>query len=380
MNQSSNKSRKAAVKNQLVIHKQAEHLMAELSKEANAPIRMEVFKLQNSCGSIANGMVEVFRVRDSRGIPYAGGIQGINKCLNPVCPYCNPELVAAEQMKLIERLSELTRTSKIENTVSYSGSFTCEHHGGERISGLIALLRGALKEFHKNQEVKLAIAGAFFSIEFTTGKGKNDGAHPHIQFIYTFKGSDEREHRRILNLAEPVFREYIEAHSVEVLGVLRGVTWDHEWFSWDGYGVSGFFGRRNPNWTPIEEVTNGFAKNGGLCLALTPDEYAEFYLAQRDGKWFGAYGCWEYPGEPPKPTHHVIATISPQRWNQLHVDTKRILRTVAMDTDHWKDDKVSEYMRIANQAGLPHVIDFEIQRLFSRDFAMFPDSDSMIIY
>jgi len=57
----------------------------------------------------------------------------------------------------------------------------------------------------------------------------------------------------------------------------------------------------------------------------------------------------------------VIGTIPANQWNGLYPSTKRIIRTVVMDTDHWTDEAVLEYIDIANQESHPHLIGFSIR-------------------
>lgn len=123
----------------------------------------------------------------------------------------------------------------------------------------------------------------------------------------------------------------------------------------DGPGDEAFYGR-NPgsNWNLFIEVTHGFAKDNGFCLAVTPDEYAEVHEVMSKRPGFRAVGMWEFKGEffPPR-RREVIGTISANQWNGLYPSTKRIIRTVVMDTDHWTDEEVLEYIDIARKGRSP---------------------------
>jgi hypothetical protein len=96
---------------------------------------------------------------------------------------------------------------------------------------------------------------------------------------------------------------------------------------------------------------------------------------------FRAVGIWEFKGEffPPR-RREVIGTISANQWNGLHSSTRRIIRTVVMDTDHWSDEEVVAYIDIANQELHPHLIDYFIRRKLGEDCARIHDFDRMIVY
>ena len=94
-------------------------------------------------------------------------------------------------------------------------------------------------------------------------------------------GTDRKEHQKLLDLMESMFRAYIEAHSQEVLGAQRTASWRWNWVTNEGEGDSGFYGITGSNWDVFQEITNGFAKDDGLCTALAPDEYAEFFLTMK---------------------------------------------------------------------------------------------------
>lgn len=356
-----------AVKDQFEIYGHSERLLENLRLDGSPPVKAAALKSMLGCGSNASSTVEFIRGTDAVGSPF-GTITGIQKCGNQACPYCSPELAAAERERLQLRFWAMQQSGEIEGTISYSASFTAEHHGGEDLEGVFKLLKGAMNEFHRIPVVSRAIAGGVFAIECTTGKRNGNGAHPHIQLLYTLWGTDEVEHEMILELAESVFRDYFRAHSVEVLGVPRRVSWRRRWFKVHSYGTQGFYGTWNPDWTPIDEITGGFAKNGGLFSTLTPGEVAEFYMAQQGKRWLVAIGCWSDSGEPPKPREsRVIATIEADQWNRIDPKAKRIIRTVVMDTKHWSDEEVAEYAVIANRQGQELHLRSDIQMKFRMD-------------
>ncbi len=105
------------------------------------------------------------------------------------------------------------------------------------------------------------MAGGYFALETTTGEGKQDGAHPHIQCFTSLHGHDERSHYSTLSRMHTVFRDYIEAHSPEMLDEKRTVASYGFRLLSDGPGDDAFYGR-NPwsNWNLFIEVTRGFSK------------------------------------------------------------------------------------------------------------------------
>lgn len=362
------KNRRKPVRDQFDIHLQAERLIVDLEIESDCPNQAEVHEILMGCGSEASSRVRIVRWQNSLG-KIVGNIDGINKCLIPACPFCNGEQVETEQERLYARFHELKQSGQMKNTTTYFGMFTCGHRRGDSIAGLVALLKGAHKKFHMMPGVSQAIAGGFFAIECTTGVGKGFGTHPHIQFVYTFHGTDEKEHQRLLDLMESVFRSYIEAHSLEVLGSKRGVFWRWDWVSCEGEGDAGFYGKNSPDWNLFQEITNGFAKDDGLCTALTPDEYAEFFLTMKGTRWFGACGFWKCDTPEPEERHlEVVATFTPEQWNQMPHEVKRTLRTVAIDTKHWSAEDVAEYAKLAVQQPHGKLMGSGVHARFFKDF------------
>lgn len=360
---------------------QAEHLMSQLSSDRSNASRMKAFRSLNECGSFATEEVKCIR-----GITWwrehFGTIEGIERCMITICPCCNTEIATGEMEKLDQRLFELKASREIFGTTTYSGSMTMEHHHGDRIEKLTVLLTGALDAVLSDPGIRQAMAGGYFALESTTGEGKQDGAHPHIQCFTSLHGHDESSHNSTLSRIHTVFRDFIEDHSHEVLGEKRTVSPYGIRLSSDGPGDEGFYGKHPwSSWNLFCEVTRGFAKDNGFCLSVTPDEYAEVHEVMSKHPAFRAVGMWEFKGEffPPR-RREVIGTIPASQWNRLYPSTKRIIRTVVMDTDHWSDEEVVEYIDIANQETHPYLINYFIQRKLGEDCAKIPDFDRMIVF
>lgn len=355
-----------ALRTQLEFYGPAEKLISELGA-ADDKRMQETFRLLIACGACATEEVQFVRGADSRSQPF-GRVTGIDRCLNPGCPYCNPEMVAHEQERLYTIRGNLARTDALQNTTTYHGSITCGHREGDSIPGLVKLLKHGHHAMNRVPGASQLIVGGFFSVECTTGMGKVNGAHPHISFVYTLAGTDWRAHQTFFNDGQIASRNTIEMLSPDIIGSQRTVKWGGNWCSCDGEGLDGFYGRNSPDWDIIQETTNGFAKNGGQCSALTPKENAEFILALKGTPLILSVGCWSYQGDSPAPSHQkVIASLTPRQWNQFTPEAKRILRTVVMDTQHWTDAEASEYGRLATAPEPLLTINSNIHARFEMD-------------
>lgn len=355
-----------ALRTQFEFYGSAEKLISQLGAADDRGMQ-EAFRLLTNCGACATDQVQFLRGADSHSQPF-GRVTGIDKCLNPGCIYCNPEMVAQEQEKLYTIRGDLSRTNALQNTTSYHGSITCGHREGDYIPGLVKLLKHGHHAMNRVPGASQLIVGGFFSVECTTGVGKGNGAHPHIPFVYTLAGTDWRAHQTFFNDGLIASRNTIETLSPGIIGSQRTVKWGGNWCSCDGEGLEGFYGRNTPDWDIIQETTNGFAKNGGQCSALTPKENADFILALKGTPLILGVGCWNYQGDPPAPSYQkVIASLTPPQWNQLTPEVKRILRTVVMDTQHWTDEDVAEYGRLVVAPDHPLTVISNIHARFEMD-------------
>jgi len=350
------KRNKRAVRSQIEIHHASEAKIAELTAEDATASMLEAHSIITACGSWSEGPVQLIRGVNLQGRAF-GQINGIQKCLNPVCPHCGPELLQASYAGLGARMGQLKRSGELDGCITYAGAFTCQHRDGDNIAGLIKLLRGAEATFRQSPIAKELIKGWVCGTEITTGAHRGNGAHPHTQFFYTLKGTDSKAHEEFWEAAEIHFRTYFQERSEEVIGSPRRVSWQPGWVSPEGAGLSGFYGR-NPamDWDLLREVTHGNMKNRGIWEALSPGEYAEFLVAMNGGRLLSMGGCWAFNSQDHGvPNAQVIIEIDPSRWNNLEPETKQIIRTVTMCPECWSVVDLGAYVDLATQdlPGMP---------------------------
>lgn len=364
--------RKKTTKHQIDIHQQGEELLMKLKVDGSSKAMLKAHKILSQCGCHSDSPIKFMRGITSHGQEW-GRIDGINKCLNPICPYCGPEVLMVNHAGLHDRMVHLLRSGEINDSVTHAAAFTCQHRFGDNPAGLNLLLRGAETYFRTTPLAKQLIAGWVCATECTTGASRGNGAHIHTQFLYTLKGTDSAAHAKLWEEAEGHFRDYFDLHSEEVLGAHRRILWQREWVKSQGAGLSGFSGR-NPgtDWNLLKETTHGNIKNGGIWSALTPAEFADFMIAV-DGGLVSIGGCW-LPLQQPGTLFRgeVVASIKSDRWNQLGPESKRMIRTVVMSPEYWTWREVEAYAEFTYRDLPVEQIDALIKERFKFDSSCLP--------
>jgi len=332
-----------APKHQVDIHKQAEDLLLKLISDGRNKDMRKAHKTLSECGCHSNAPIKFIRGISASGLEW-GRVDGINKCLNPICPYCGPEILLVNHVRLQHQMEHLRHSGEIDTCVTYAAAFTSQHRFGDSLVGLNLLLRGAESHFRNTPLAKQLVMGWVSATECTTGAIRGNGAHLHTQFLYTLRGTERATHTRLWQEAEGHFRDYFDLHSEAVLGTHRKVMWQRDWIKSQGAGLTGFHGR-NPatDWNLLKEVTHGNIKNGGIWSALAPAEFAEFMVAV-DGGLVSIGGCW-LPRQLPENLlrGEIVASIKSDVWNRLSPESKRMIRTVVMSPDFWTQREVEAY-------------------------------------
>lgn len=364
--------RKKAAKHQVDIHQQAEDMLVKFNSGGNSKTMRMAHKALSECGCNSNAPIKFMRGISTHGLEW-GRVDGINKCLNPVCPYCGSEILLVNHVRLHDQMEHLRDSGEIDSCVTAAAAFTCQHRFGDSLAGLNHLLRGAESHFRNTPLAKQLVVGWVSATECTTGATRGNGAHLHTQFLYTLKGTDKAAHAMLWQEAEGHFRDYFDLHSEEVIGTHRKIMWQRDWVKNQGAGLTGFHGR-NPatDWNLLKEVTHGNIKNGGIWSALAPAEFAEFMFAV-DGGLASIGGCWLPVKQPGTLLRgEVVASIKSDTWNQLNPGSKRMIRTVVMSPEYWTWREVEAYAEFTYRDLPVEHIDVLIQERFKFDSGCLP--------
>jgi len=364
--------RKRAAKNQIDIYPQAEALLANLGVAGSSSAMRDAYKILALCGCVSNSPIKLKRGITPQG-QELGRVEGIEKCLHPLCPYCGPESLLINHAALCSQMDLLRKSDHLGSCTTYAGAFTSQHRSGDSLPGLNLLLRGAESSFRQTPLAKQLVLGWVSATEATTGSKWGNGAHIHTQHFYTLNGTDTQAHAKLWAEAEGHFREYFDRHSLEVIGSHRRVIWKPDWISCEGVGLTGFYGR-NPatDWNLLKEVTHGNIKNGGVWSALTAQEFAEYMPAVSQGL-VSVGGCWVPALKPGSVlAGEVVASIKSETWNQLHPASKRMIRTVVMSPEYWTNREVEAYAEFTYLDLPAWRIDEVIKDRFNFDCACLP--------